>query len=102
MYKFVSLQLQLEVTVQQGMSLDLFYLTVKAPPDSYVALSAIPEDVFNKNFGHGSDLTEAEVTQKNHMSRLMGKPTICIYENKGADQLRGDREAAAPLFSLHG
>ena len=23
----------------------------------------------------------------------MGKPTICIYENKGADQLRGNREA---------
>ena len=22
-----------------------------------------------------------------HMSRLMGKPTICIYENKDADQL---------------
>ena len=28
-----------------------------------------------------------------HMSRLMGKPTICICENKGADQLRGNREA---------
>ena len=27
------------------------------------------------------------------MSRLMGKPTICIGENKGADQLRGYREA---------
>ena len=27
------------------------------------------------------------------MSRLMGKPTICICENKGADQLRGNREA---------
>ena len=23
------------------------------------------------------------------MSRLMGKPTICICENKGADQIRG-------------
>ena len=23
----------------------------------------------------------------------MGKPTICIGENKGADQLRGEREA---------
>ena len=23
----------------------------------------------------------------------MGKPTICICENKGADQLRGKREA---------
>ena len=27
------------------------------------------------------------------MSRLMGKPTICIGENKDADQLRGTREA---------
>ena len=27
------------------------------------------------------------------MSRLMGKPTICIGENKDADQLRGNREA---------
>ena len=26
-------------------------------------------------------------------SRLVGKPTICIGENKGADQLRGNREA---------
>ena len=27
------------------------------------------------------------------MSRLMGKPTICIGENKDADQLRGNHEA---------
>ena len=27
------------------------------------------------------------------MSRRMGKPTICICENKAADQLRGNREA---------
>ena len=27
------------------------------------------------------------------MSRPMGKPKICIGENKGADQLRGNREA---------
>ena len=27
------------------------------------------------------------------VSRLMGKPTICTCENKGADQLRGNREA---------
>ena len=27
------------------------------------------------------------------MSRLMRKPTICICENKDADQLRGNREA---------
>ena len=28
-----------------------------------------------------------------YLSRLMGKPTICICENKDADQLRGNREA---------
>ena len=27
------------------------------------------------------------------LSRLMGEPTICICENKDADQLRGNREA---------
>ena len=27
------------------------------------------------------------------MSRLVGKPTICLGENKGADQLRSNREA---------
>ena len=27
------------------------------------------------------------------MTRHMGKPTICLGENKGADQLRGNREA---------
>ena len=27
------------------------------------------------------------------LSRLMGKPTICIGENKDADQLRGNSEA---------
>ena len=27
------------------------------------------------------------------MSRLMGKPTVCMCENKDADQLRGTREA---------
>ena len=27
------------------------------------------------------------------MSRHMGKPTICLGENKDADQLRGNREA---------
>ena len=28
-----------------------------------------------------------------HMSRVMRKPTICVCENKDADQLRGNREA---------
>ena len=31
--------------------------------------------------------------ENRYMSRLMGKPTICIGENKDADQLRGNREA---------
>ena len=35
-------------------------------------------------------LNESGLTQ---MSRLMGKQTICIGENKDADQLRGYREA---------
>ena len=30
---------------------------------------------------------------RKHLSCLMGKPTICIGENKDADQLRGNREA---------
>ena len=30
---------------------------------------------------------------KSQLSRPVGKPTICIGENKGADQLRGNREA---------
>ena len=39
----------------------------------------------------GRDVASASCIQE--MSRLMGKPTICIGENKGADQLRGNREA---------
>ena len=31
--------------------------------------------------------------QEERLSHPMGKPTICIGENKGADQLRGNREA---------
>ena len=34
-----------------------------------------------------------ETGRLTQMSRPMGKPKICIGENKGADQLRGDREA---------
>ena len=30
---------------------------------------------------------------KGHMSRIVRKPDFCLCENKGADQLRGDREA---------
>ena len=38
---------------------------------------------------------------KDKMSRLVGKPTICIGENKGADQLRGNREADQRLCFRH-
>ena len=34
-----------------------------------------------------------------NMSRLMGKPTICIDKNKDADQLRGNREISAFVFA---
>ena len=36
-------------------------------------------------------------TGKNNMSLCMRKPTICMGENKDADQLRGNREADQPL-----
>ena len=32
-----------------------------------------------------------------YLSRPMGKPTICIGENKGADQLHGNRKADQQL-----
>ena len=35
------------------------------------------------------------------MSRLVGKPTMCIGENKDADQLRGNREADQHLCFRH-
>ena len=34
-----------------------------------------------------------------HLCRLMGKPTICISENKDADQLRGYFTVTAKLIS---
>ena len=37
--------------------------------------------LFNKIFCH------------THMSRIVRKPDFCLCENKGADQLRGNREA---------
>ena len=36
-----------------------------------------------------------------YMSHLVRKPTICIGENKGADQLRGNREADQRLCFLY-
>ena len=38
-----------------------------------------------------------QMTGALNMSRLMRKPTICIGKNKGADQLRGNREADESL-----
>ena len=35
-----------------------------------------------------------------HMSNHMGKPTICIGVNKGADQLRGNCEADQRLYAV--
>ena len=40
-----------------------------------------------------AQLQTAGMLGDRHLSRLMGKPTICIGENKDADQLRGNREA---------
>ena len=44
----------------------------------------------------GYKMKELDIEQYMYMSCLMEKPTICICENKGADQLhgyRGNREA---------
>ena len=38
-------------------------------------------------------LIPTRIRDGKEMSHLMGKPTICICENKDADQLRGNREA---------
>ena len=43
------------------------------------------------NFNQSLNCVERDALK--NMSRPMGKPTICIGENKGADQLRGNREA---------
>ena len=40
----------------------------------------------------GQDVQHAG-SHTDYKSHLMGKPTICIGENKDADQLRGNREA---------
>ena len=38
-------------------------------------------------------IRDAGTCDNRYMSRRTGKPTICIGENKDADQLRGNREA---------
>ena len=39
------------------------------------------------------DVLDAHHAHLKYLSRLMRKPTICICENKDADQLHGNREA---------
>ena len=39
------------------------------------------------------DLKQIQMCQFCHMSHRISKTTICRCENKGADQLRGNREA---------
>ena len=41
---------------------------------------------------NGSGICGLSRFPQNDMCRRMGKPTICIGENKGADQLRSNRE----------
>ena len=39
------------------------------------------------------DSDRLRVKAKHHMSRIVRKRDFCLCENKGADQLRGNREA---------
>ena len=57
----------------------------------YCYMSSIP--LQHVHFVHGKNELNLMNTQLYHLSRLMGKPTICIGENKDADQLRCNREA---------
>ena len=54
-----------------------------------------PQVVNRPNWYLDSDLMVIKCRDdyEDYMSRLMRKPTICIGENKDADQLRGNREA---------
>ena len=59
--------------------------------------------VYTKKTFFGCDaayMTPLLQSGQHHMSRLMGKPTICIGESKDADQLRGNREVQF-LFYLN-
>ena len=47
-------------------------------------------DLDHSNLWHDVQTPDVHIFNS---SRLMGKPSICICENKGADQLCGDREA---------
>ena len=54
-------------------------------------------NIFTKQACGGSNdaqkYTSNHLKLLKHLSRPMGKPTICIGENKGADQLRSNCEA---------
>ena len=66
-------------------------LQMEGPPDQTAPLGAVLEEQ--------SDLGLHDLPRHIFLkliiiwSRVMRKPTICICENKDADQLRGNREA---------
>ena len=64
-------------------------LTDSSGPAKNVEIYVITVSVSFVYFSEWCDSADG----RKHLSRLMGKPTICIGENKGADQLRGNREA---------
>ena len=51
------------------------------------------EIVYKRHIANISLYYQTKYEFLRQMSRLMGKPAICIGENKDADQLRGNREA---------
>ena len=42
---------------------------------------------------NGLSQNKAHLIEQNNMSRIVREPDFCLGENKGADQLRGNREA---------
>ena len=64
--------------------------------DSYeVLLSRMQSIIFTFLLVHCSKKKKERKKKKTekHMSRIVRKPDFCLGENKGADQLRGNREA---------
>ena len=49
----------------------------------------------------GGSLAHDIFKGSNNMSRIVRKPDFCLCENKGADQLRGNREADQRLCFRH-
>ena len=62
----------------------LFLLSLK---DFFKCMYKLDKEVY-KDY-----LTSQNDSSRVHVSRAMRKPMFCIWENKYADQLRGDREA---------